>query len=113
MVNILKLWRSDHYYYKERLSFFMWYLYSSRIERLHPMNCGFWTVRRRNDRRASFPQEAFVPFWFNRTIVIAFRIMAYVKAVFPVRRSMAPEPAEEQNRRGFVRNNLEDEAGYY
>ena len=82
MVNILKLWRSDHYYYKERLSFFMWYLYSSRIERLHPMNCGFWTVRRRNDRRTSFPQEAFVPFWFNRTVVIAFRIWHMSKLFF-------------------------------
>ena len=82
MVNILKLWKSDHYYYKERLSFFMWYLYSSRIERLHPMNCGFWTVRRRNDRRANFLQEAFVPFWFNRMIVLASRIWRMAKLFF-------------------------------
>jgi Radical SAM superfamily len=82
MVNILNLWKSDHYYYKERLSFFMWYLYSSRIERLHPMNCGFWTVRRRNDRRANFLQEAFVPFWFNRTIVLVSRIGRMAKLFF-------------------------------
>jgi radical SAM superfamily enzyme YgiQ (UPF0313 family) len=74
MVNILKLWRNDRYYYRERLSFFMWYLYASRIERLHPMNCGFWTVRRRNDRRASLPQEALVPFWWNRMKVLTLRI---------------------------------------
>ncbi len=82
MVNILKLWRSDHSYYKERLAFFMWYLYSSRIERLHPMNCGFWTVRRRNDRRAGFSQEAFIPFWFNRTVVLAVRIWQMSKLFF-------------------------------
>ncbi len=79
MVNILKLWRDDRSYYRERLSFFMWYLYASRIERLHPMNCGFWTVRRRNDRRANLPQEAFVPFWRNRLKVLAFRIGGMVK----------------------------------
>ncbi len=79
MVNVLKLWRGDRHYYRERLSFFMWYLYASRIERLHPMNCGFWTVRRRNDRRASLPQEAFVPFWLNRTKVLTFRLWGMVK----------------------------------
>jgi radical SAM superfamily enzyme YgiQ (UPF0313 family) len=82
MVNVLKLWRSNHHYYNERLSFFMWYLYSSRIERLHPMNCGFWSVRRRNDRRAGLPQEAFVPFWLNRTSVLASRIWSMVELFF-------------------------------
>jgi hypothetical protein len=82
MVNVLKLWRGDHHYYNERLSFFMWYLYASRIERLHPMNCGFWTVRRRNDRRASLPQEAFVPFWWNRLKVLSFRLRGMVKLFF-------------------------------
>jgi Radical SAM superfamily len=79
MVNVLKQWRSNHHYYRERLSFFMWYLYSSRIERLHPMNCGFWTVRRRNDRRSGLPQEAFVPFWWNRLKVLSFRLGGMVK----------------------------------
>ena len=82
MVNILKLYKDDQYYYKERLSFFAWYLYSSRIERLHPMNCGFWTVRRRNDRRMGFPQEAFVPFWWNRVKVITLRLLAMIKLFF-------------------------------
>jgi hypothetical protein len=82
MVNILKLYKEDQYYYKERLSFFAWYLYSSRIERLHPMNCGFWTVRRRNDRRSGFPQEAFVPFWWNRLNVITLRLLAMIKLFF-------------------------------
>jgi radical SAM superfamily enzyme YgiQ (UPF0313 family) len=82
MVNILKLYKEDQYYYKERLSFFAWYLYSSRIERLHPMNCGFWTVRRRNDRRAGYQQEAFVPFWWNRLIVITLRLLAMIKLFF-------------------------------
>jgi len=60
----------------------MWYLYASRIERLHPMNCGFWTVRRRNDRRASLPQEAFVPFWWNRLKVLTYRIGGMMKLFF-------------------------------
>jgi hypothetical protein len=79
MVNILKIWRHDHHYYRERLSFFMWYLYSSRIERLHPMICGFWTVRRRNDRRSCFPQEAFILFWWNRLKVLTFRLGGMAK----------------------------------
>ena len=79
MVNVLKQWRTNHHYYRERLSFFMWYLYASRIERLHPMNCGFWTVRRRNDRRSGLPQEAIVPFWWNRLKVLSFRLGGMVK----------------------------------
>ena len=82
MVNVLKLWKDDHRHYRERLAFFMWYLYSSRIERLNPMNCGFWTVRRRSDRRAGFPQEAFVPFWMNRTKVITTRLWSMAKLFF-------------------------------
>ncbi|MFH0991329.1 MAG: radical SAM protein [bacterium] len=82
MVDVLKLWRGDRYSYKERLSFFMWYLYSFRIERLHPMNCGFWTVRRRTDRRANLPQEAFVPFWLHRTKVLTIRLWDMVSLFF-------------------------------
>ena len=82
MVNVLKIWRNNNYYYKERLAFFMWYLYSSRIERLHPMNCGFWTVRRRNDRRSGFQQEALVPFLWNRLRVITIRLGAMAKLFF-------------------------------
>ena len=82
MVNILKLYKDDQYYYKERLSFFAWYLYSSRIERLHPMNCGFWTVRRRNDRRSGYQQEAFVPFWWKRLNVITRRLLEMTKLFF-------------------------------
>ena len=82
MVNVLKIWRSNNHHYKERLAFFMWYLYSSRIERLHPMNCGFWTVRRRNDRRAGLPQEALVPFWLNRTKVLTLRLWKMIGLFF-------------------------------
>ncbi len=82
MVNVLKLWKRDPHYYRERLSFFAWYLYSSRIERLHPMNCGFWTVRRRNDRRADLPMEAPIPFWMNRTRVLAGRLWGIVRLFF-------------------------------
>ena len=60
----------------------MWYLYSSRIERLHPMNCGFWTVRRRNDRRSGLPQEAFIPFWWNRLNVLTVRLGKMAKLFF-------------------------------
>ena len=82
MVNVLKQWRTNNHYYRERLSFFMWYLYSSRIERLHPMNCGFWSVRRRNDRRSGLPQEAFIPFWWNRLKVLTVRLEGMVKLFF-------------------------------
>ena len=57
----------------------MWYLYASRIERLHPMNCGFWTVRRRNDRRTGFEHEAFIPFWWNRLNVLTVRLWRMAK----------------------------------
>ena len=57
----------------------MWYLYASRIERLHPMNCGFWTVRHRNDRRSGLPQEAIIPFWWNRLKVLTFRVGGMAK----------------------------------
>jgi hypothetical protein len=82
MIDVLKIWKRDHHYYKERLSFFAWYLYASRIERLHPMNCGFWTVRRRNDRRAGFPREAFVPFWLGRLNAVSHRLCGMVKLFF-------------------------------
>lgn len=82
MVNILKLWKHDRYYYRERLSFYAWYLYASRIEQLHPMNCGFWTIRRRNERRANLPQEAIVPFWLNRSKVLALRLWGLIKLFF-------------------------------
>jgi hypothetical protein len=82
MVEVLKIWRRDHHYYKERLSFFAWYLYASRIERLHPMNCGFWTVRRRSDRRAGFPREAFIPFWLGRLNTVRHRLWGIVKLFF-------------------------------
>ena len=82
MVNVLKLWKGDHHYYRERLSFFAWYLYASRIERLNPMNCGFWTVRRRNERRPGFPQEALVPFWLNRMKFFAVRVWGIVRLFF-------------------------------
>jgi hypothetical protein len=82
MVNVLRLWKKDHFYYRERLSFFAWYLYSSRVEGLNPMNCGFWTIRRRNERRSGLPQEAFVPFWLNRTKVLTLRVWGIVKLFF-------------------------------
>ncbi len=78
MVNVLKIWRHNHHDYRERLSFFMWYLYASRIERLHPMNCGFWSVRKRNDRRIGLPQEAFVLFWWHWLKILTFRLSGMV-----------------------------------
>jgi len=82
MVDILKIWKHDHHQFKEKLEFFMWYLYASRIERLHPMNCGFWTVRRRDDRRSGFQREAFIPFWWNRLNVLTQRLFEMLKLFF-------------------------------
>jgi hypothetical protein len=74
MVNVLKLWRNNPRLYWDRMSFFMWYLYASRIERLHPMNCGFWSIRRRTERRSGFPQESLIPFWWSQFKTIAIRL---------------------------------------
>lgn len=74
MVNILKVWRNNRSQYWEKMSFFMWYLYASRIERLHPMNCGFWSVRHRADRRSGFPMEGLVPFWWGQLKTIIVRL---------------------------------------
>jgi hypothetical protein len=74
MANVLKVWRHDRWHYWDRMSFFAWYLYASRIERLHPMNCGFWTVRYRDDRRPGFPKEALVPFWWKRLVSAGKRL---------------------------------------
>jgi hypothetical protein len=79
MVNVLKGWRHDRAAYWGRMFFFAWYLYASRIERLHPMNCGFWTIRRRHERRRGFPREAFVPFWWGRARVTIQRLRAIVQ----------------------------------
>lgn len=82
MVNVLKVWRHDWHRFWDRIFFFAWYLYASRIERLHPMNCGFWTVRYRNDRRPGFPREAFVPFWWGRLKSAIVRIRGIVNLFF-------------------------------
>ena len=82
MVTVLKGWRRDWHDYWNRLFFFAAYLYASRIERLHPMNCGFWTVRRRDDRRSGFPREALLPFWLKRCKTLALRVVGLVKLFF-------------------------------
>jgi radical SAM superfamily enzyme YgiQ (UPF0313 family) len=82
MVNVLRIWRRDRHAYRERLSFFAWYLYASRIERLHPMNSGFWSVRRRDDRREGLPHETLLPFWWNRAKVLVVRLRKMVSLFF-------------------------------
>jgi len=79
MVNVLKIWRHDWRYYWDRIFFFAWYLYASRIERLHPMNCGFWTIRHRRDRRAGLPLESPLTFWWGRLRSAVTRIRAIAK----------------------------------
>ncbi|HLF20628.1 MAG TPA: radical SAM protein [Bacteroidota bacterium] len=82
MVNVLKVWRHDWWHYWDRMSFFSWYLSASTIERLHPMNCGFWTVRHRDDRRPGFPHEAFLPFWWGRFRHALSRIRGIISLFF-------------------------------
>ena len=79
MVNVLKVWRHDWSTYWNRLFFFAAYLYASRIERLHPMNCGFWTVRHQGDRRSGLPREGLLPFWWNRFRTISDRLWGIMK----------------------------------
>ncbi|HEY4612870.1 MAG TPA: radical SAM protein [Bacteroidota bacterium] len=82
MVAVLKQWRHHWKRYWDRMFFFAAYLYASRVERLHPMNCGFWTVRKRTDRRPGFPREAFIPFWWNRFTTTVFRLREIGKLFF-------------------------------
>jgi radical SAM superfamily enzyme YgiQ (UPF0313 family) len=82
MVEVLKGWRHDWKQYWDKLFFFAWYLYASRIERLHPMNCGFWTVRRRGDRRSGYAREPLVEFWSARLATVLSRIREIVKLFF-------------------------------
>ena len=82
MVKVLKVWRHDRSYYWNRLFFFAAYLYASRIERLHPMNCGFWTMRFRTDRRPRFGREGVIPFWWNRCRTVVYRLWGIVGLFF-------------------------------
>ncbi len=99
MVSVLKGWRHDWSTYWNRLFFFAAYLYASRVEGLHPMNCGFWTVRHRDDRRSDFPREGFVPFWWKRFKTINERLWGIVKLFFQL---------EEVWLRSRPKSNVED-----
>jgi len=46
------------------------------------MNCGFWKVRHRDDRRSGFKREGLVPFWWNRFRTINERLWGIVKLFF-------------------------------
>jgi len=82
MVNVLRGWRNSWHDYWNRLFFFAAYLYSARVERLHPMNCGFWTRRWRDDRRSGFPREALIPFWWKRAKTVTLRLTGLMKLFF-------------------------------
>jgi radical SAM superfamily enzyme YgiQ (UPF0313 family) len=82
MVNVLRGWRHSWRDYWNRMFFFAAYLYASRIERLHPMNCGFWTVKDRNDRRSGLPREGFIRFWWGRLRTVNFRLRGLVRLFF-------------------------------
>ena len=99
MVNVLKTWRHDWLAYWDRLFFFTAYLYASTVERLHPMNCGFWTTRRRNDRRPGFPREGLLPFWWNRVRATFSRARGIVRLFFQL---------EEVWLRSRPKNHIED-----
>ncbi len=79
MVKVLKTFRHDRSSYWNRLFFFAAYLYASRIERLHPMNCGFWTRRYRNDRRSGVAREGLFPFWWNEFTRLRGRLWGLVR----------------------------------
>lgn len=79
MVTVLKSWRHNWKFYWDRFFFFAWYLYASRIERLHPMNCGFWTVRKRVDRRPGLQRESSILFWWGRLGATVVRVRGLVR----------------------------------
>ncbi len=82
MVKVLKTFRNDWSAYWNRLFFFAHYLYASRIERLHPMNCGFWTRRYRKDRRSGCAREGILPFWWQQCGSVFGRLWGIVKLFF-------------------------------
>jgi radical SAM superfamily enzyme YgiQ (UPF0313 family) len=79
LVNLLKVWQGNRRKYWERIFFWMWYLSAWRVEGLHPMSCGFWTIRRRRDRRPGYPLEAFIPFWWGEVKRAAVRLAGIAK----------------------------------
>ena len=82
MVKILKIWRHDRTHYWNRLFFFAAYLYASTVEHLHPMNCGFWTVRYRDDRRSGFQRQGLASFWWQRFAMMTGRLWGIVMLFF-------------------------------
>jgi radical SAM superfamily enzyme YgiQ (UPF0313 family) len=82
MVRVLNVYKHDWSSYWNRLFFFAAYLYATRIEHLHPMNCGFWTVRHRHDRRPGYEREGFASFWRNRCMTLIGRLWGLGKLFF-------------------------------
>ncbi|MBM2846456.1 MAG: hypothetical protein HW407_1768 [Bacteroidetes bacterium] len=122
MVDVLKLWRNDRSGYWNRLFFFAAYLYASRIERLHPMNCGFWTVRNRAEvLDCKKPGRS--------TIRIAARGICSVlvgaaedhplaaagdrESLLPARGSVAQESTENEGRGGSSGADRKDKTGHH
>ena len=46
----------------------IWYRNSALGEGIHPMNCGFWSKRKRSERRPGLPRESFWTFWRRELI---------------------------------------------
>lgn len=74
MIRVLRTWRHNRRFYWDRIFFFAWYLYATRIEGLHPMNCGFWGMRKRKDRRPGFPHEPLLSYWSHRLFTTVSRL---------------------------------------
>lgn len=100
MVSVLKTWRHNWKEYWGRMFFFAAYIYASRVEGLHPMNCGFWTVRRRDERRPGMEREAAIPFWWGRMVAAGKRVHGLVRLFFQLEeawlRSRPKSIAEEE-----------------
>ncbi|MDP3986059.1 MAG: radical SAM protein [Candidatus Veblenbacteria bacterium] len=115
MASVLKGWRENNKHYWGQLFFYAWYLYASRIERLHPMNCGFWTVRQRKGRRPGFPREAFIPFWWGRAVAAGQRLSGLVKLFFQLEEvwlRSRPESKAEQALHELMVNTRKDFADW-
>jgi radical SAM superfamily enzyme YgiQ (UPF0313 family) len=82
MVSVLRVWRHDRSAYWNRLFFFAAYLYAATVEHLHPMNCGFWTVRSRKDRRSGLPHEGWMTFRLKRIATVARRLSGIAMLFF-------------------------------
>lgn len=102
------LLRASRITYWSLFKYYIWYR-SALSEGNHPMISGFGRVRRRNERRPSFPRESRVSFWGRQVKSYAGQFVDWIKLFFEFealwlltwRRSYSPSPNEVKQRQSW------------